>query len=104
MDKLYVIKLGEVQLQQDGRPVTDAAFVAEASGFSFFGAAALERPYPSPYTVVVASESLHLLTVPKQQLDQFLGRGPTAGLEGEEAVIAALKQSKAFKVRGVYGT
>ena len=53
--------------------VTDPAFAREAGGFVFFAEGALDQPFRSPYSVVVASESAHVLLLLKRQLDAFLG-------------------------------
>ena len=45
-----MVKLGEMQLYQDGQPVTDTSFLKEVGGFSYFGDAALDAPFKSPYT------------------------------------------------------
>lgn len=67
MEKLYVVKLGEVTLQDaEGKAVEDPSFVKEAAGFSFFGEAALSDAARAPYTVIVKSESLHMLTLTKR--------------------------------------
>jgi hypothetical protein len=93
---MYVIKVGEVKLIQDGQSLSDPSFVHEAGGFSYFGDAALLQPFKSPYTIVVASETLQMLSLPKRQLDTFLGRD--VGLDSADAVIAALKKCEALKV------
>lgn len=95
VEKLCVIKLGEVRLIQDGQQVQDPDFVHEAGGFSFFGEAALQQPFKSPYSVIVATDNLHMLTLVKAQLDSFLGL--SSGLSSEESIIAALKKCKALK-------
>ena len=66
MEKLYVVKIGEIALYRDGEPVTDPNFVHEIAGFSYFGEQAISQPTKSPYTVRVASEALHMLTLPKR--------------------------------------
>lgn len=56
VEKLYVIKIGDLQLLRDGEPVTDPQFVREAGGFTFFGDAALSAEgsnAKSRYTVKV---------------------------------------------------
>lgn len=62
LDKLYVIKFGEVQLLRDDALVEggDASFVQEAGGFTFFGADALQGPVKSKYTVKVGQAALPL--------------------------------------------
>ncbi|KAJ9511424.1 hypothetical protein QJQ45_029916, partial [Haematococcus lacustris] len=92
VEKLYVVKIGEVQLLRDGEPVTDTTFVREATGFTFFGDESLKEPFRSNYTVKVSSESLQMLSLSKRQLDSFLGRDQ--GLNTLEQVLAALKKSK----------
>jgi len=94
IEKLYVIKIGEVQLFKDnGEVVSDPSFVHEAGGFTYFGEEGLATAgVRSRYTVKVASDSLHMLCLPKRQLDSFLGRD--SGLNGIEQVVAALKKSK----------
>jgi hypothetical protein len=42
VDRLYVLKMGEVALSADGVPASDAAFLREAGGFSFFGHSCVE--------------------------------------------------------------
>ena len=42
IDKMFVIKVGELKLLKDGQATTDTAFVHEAGGFSFFGENALQ--------------------------------------------------------------
>lgn len=65
IDKLYVIKSGEVSLLKNGAPCAmDPAFVKEVGGFSYFGDGCLPGaagPDVSPYTVVAASQGLQLL-------------------------------------------
>ena len=52
VEKIYVVKMGEVSLTTaDGRPVTDTSFVREAGGFTFFGDSCLEAIMRCPYTV-----------------------------------------------------
>jgi len=94
MEKLCVIKFGEVQLYQDGRLLEggDPSFVQEAGGFTFFGAEALQSPVKSKYTVKVASEMLHLLCLPKSQLDSLMGWDMS--LKTTDQVVAALKKSR----------
>eukprot|EP00983_Pelagomonas_calceolata_P108424 1159457-Pelagomonas_calceolata.AAC.3 len=60
MEKLCVIKFGEVQLYQDGRLLEggDPSFVQEAGGFTFFGAEALQSPVKSKYTVKLQKSML----------------------------------------------
>jgi len=55
LDKLHVIKFGEVQLYRDNVLVEggDPSFVQEAGGFTFFGAEALQAPVKCKYTVKV---------------------------------------------------
>lgn len=68
MEKLFVVKLGEVSLfNAAGEPVEDPTFVKEAAGFSYFCEQALaSSSSKAPYTVVVKSESLHMLTLTKR--------------------------------------
>jgi hypothetical protein len=97
VDKLFVIKLGELNLIQDGQPVPEgSSFVHEASGFSFFGESALVQPFKCPYTVDVSSETLQMLCLPKRQLDHFLGQD--TGLDSTDAVLGALKKSQTLQV------
>lgn len=91
-----MIKVGEVKLLQDGQALSDPNFVHEAGGFSYFGEAALQQPFKSPYTISVASETLQMLSLPKRQLDNFLGRD--TGLDSVDAIIAALKKCQALQV------
>jgi hypothetical protein len=57
VEKIYVVKMGEVVLiTPDGRTVADPAFVKEAGGFTFFGDSCLEATTHSPYTVRVRSQ------------------------------------------------
>lgn len=78
---------------RDGEVVQDPSFVHEAGGFTYFGEEGLVNTnFRSPYTVKVASETLHMLCLPKRQLDSFLGRD--TGLSSMDAVVAALKKSK----------
>lgn len=52
IEKIYVVKMGEVHLvNADGQQVTDPTFVREAGGFTFFGDACLEAIAKCPYTV-----------------------------------------------------
>jgi hypothetical protein len=53
VEKLYVVKIGEVVLEHNGQPVSDPSFVRESGGFTFFGDAALTEPFRSRYTVKV---------------------------------------------------
>ena len=48
IDKMFVIKVGELKLLKDGQATTDTAFVHEAGGFSFFGENALQVRSPCP--------------------------------------------------------
>ncbi|GAX83981.1 hypothetical protein CEUSTIGMA_g11406.t1 [Chlamydomonas eustigma] len=96
VDKMFVIKLGELSLLQDGQPVPEgSSFVHEASGFSFFGESALVQPFKCPYTVVVSSDTLQMLCLPKRQLDHFLGQD--TGLDSVDAVLGALKKSQTLQ-------
>jgi cGMP-dependent protein kinase len=102
LDKMYVIKVGELKLIQDGQTVMDPNFIHEAGGFSYFGEQALQQPFKCPYTVVCSSETAQLLSLPKRQLDNFLGQD--AGLDSVDAIIAALKKCQALQVgRGKVG-
>eukprot|EP00199_Chlamydomonas_sp_CCMP681_P000070 CAMPEP_0119102536 /NCGR_PEP_ID=MMETSP1180-20130426/1251_1 /TAXON_ID=3052 ORGANISM="Chlamydomonas cf sp, Strain CCMP681" /NCGR_SAMPLE_ID=MMETSP1180 /ASSEMBLY_ACC=CAM_ASM_000741 /LENGTH=1028 /DNA_ID=CAMNT_0007086843 /DNA_START=136 /DNA_END=3222 /DNA_ORIENTATION=+ len=92
VDKLYVCKIGEVQLFKDGEPITDPSFTKESGGFTYFGDDALKEAHKCKYVVKVSSETLHLLCLSKRQLDLFLGRD--LGLVTVEQVVAALKKSK----------
>lgn len=92
MDRLYVIKNGEVSLLKDDQPVPiDPTFIKESGGFNFFGDSALEALDKSAYTVVVRSEALQLLCLPRKQLDGFLGT-VGAGL-ARSSIVATLKNS-----------
>lgn len=52
MEKIYVVKMGEIVLTgPDGSVVSDPAFVKEAGGFTFFGDSCLEAITRCPYTV-----------------------------------------------------
>ena len=52
IEKIFVVKMGEVQLLAlDGSTVTDTAFVREAGGFTVFGDACLDAITRSAYTV-----------------------------------------------------
>ena len=53
VDKLYVVKIGEVRLYKNNEPAQDTSFVHEVGGFSFFGEAALQSAFKCPYNVVV---------------------------------------------------
>lgn len=75
-------------------PVEDSDFLRVNGGFSFFGEAALEATFPSPFTVTVTSEVLHMLTLPGHRLHDFLGHGP--GLQSEEQLLDAVKTIKAL--------
>lgn len=66
LEKLYVIKIGEVALYRNGELVEDPGFVHEIAGFTYLGEGALTQPVRSPYTVKVASENLHMLHLPKR--------------------------------------
>ncbi|PNW86201.1 hypothetical protein CHLRE_02g076900v5 [Chlamydomonas reinhardtii] len=92
LEKLYVVKIGEIALFRNDERVEDPNFVHEIAGFSYFGETAITQTGKCPYTIRVASESLHLLSLPKRQVDSFMGRD--TGLKNEEAVVAALKKSK----------
>jgi len=95
IEKLYVVKIGEVKIFKDNEPVQDQTFVHEAGGFSYFGEAGLQQPFKSPYKVVVSTESLHMLSLPKRQLDHFLGLD--TGLSSVDAIVAALKKSRGLQ-------
>ncbi|GLC48322.1 hypothetical protein PLESTB_000083500 [Pleodorina starrii] len=92
LEKLYVVKIGEIALYQNDEKVEDPAFVHEIAGFSYFGESSLTQIVKCPYNVRVASETLHMLTLPKRQVDSFMGRD--TGLKSDEAVVAALKKSR----------
>ncbi|KAG2485663.1 hypothetical protein HYH03_015635 [Edaphochlamys debaryana] len=93
IEKLFVVKIGEIALfNKAGEKVEDPTFLHEIAGFSYFGETAITQTAKSPYTVKVASEALHLLSLPKRQVDSFMGRD--SGLQSDEAVVAALKKSK----------
>ncbi|GIL52865.1 hypothetical protein Vafri_8639 [Volvox africanus] len=92
LEKLYVVKIGEIALFRNGEKVEDPSFVHEIAGFSYFGESSLTQTVKCPYTVRVASETLHMLTLPKRQVDSFMGRD--TGLKSDEAVVAALKKSR----------
>ena len=94
IDRLYVVKYGEVRLSKEGQEqVQDPSFLHEAgAAFTFFAEAALDQPFKSPYTVTVASELSHILQLQKRQLDHFLGKD--LGLNTVEAVIGALKKAR----------
>ncbi|KAG1669686.1 hypothetical protein FOA52_002070 [Chlamydomonas sp. UWO 241] len=72
MDQLVVVKQGEVRLTTpDGTevpPSESGGFVQEHGGFCFFGSDSLSTPHPSPYTVTVHSDVLHLLSLPGRAL------------------------------------
>ncbi|MEW5320291.1 MAG: hypothetical protein WDW38_011373 [Sanguina aurantia] len=94
IEKMFVVKIGEVQLMsKDNEVVEDPAFLKELGGFKFFGDGALQAPLKAPYSIVVASETIHLLCLPKRNLDLFLG-GVEGGLNSMEAILTALKKSK----------
>ncbi len=59
-------------------------------------AAALQQPFASPYTVVVTSDVMHVLTLSKRQLDHFLG--VESSLSTLESVLQSLRKSKALQV------
>lgn len=64
---MFVVKIGEVQLMsKDNEVVEDPAFLKELGGFKFFGDGALQAPLKAPYSIVVASETIHLLCLPKR--------------------------------------
>lgn len=73
IQKLYVIKSGEVSLTRNGQPQPlDTSFIREAGGFTFFGDGWLpDCPSPdvSPYTVLVASATVQLLCLPNRYAD-----------------------------------
>ena len=101
LDKMYVIKVGELKLTQDGQTVLDPNFIHEAGGFSYFGEQALKQPFKCPYTITCASETAQMLSLPKRQLDNFLGQD--TGLDSDDAIIAALKKCQALQVCGWCG-
>ncbi|WIA31049.1 hypothetical protein OEZ86_001080 [Tetradesmus obliquus] len=97
IEKIFVVKMGEVQLlAPDGSTVTDTAFVREAGGFTFFGDACLDAITRSAYTVRVASEIAHVLSLPRRQLDGFLG-AVGSGLASRGQVLAALRQCRSLQ-------
>ncbi len=66
IDKMYVVKIGEVALYRGEEKVEDPNFIHEIAGFSYFGETSINAVSKCPYTVKVASESLHFLTLPKR--------------------------------------
>lgn len=66
LEKLYVVKIGEIALFRNDERVEDPNFVHEIAGFSYFGETAITQTGKCPYTIRVASESLHLLSLPKR--------------------------------------
>ena len=51
VEKLYVIKMGEMVLLKDGQEVHDPTWIKEAGGFTFFGDTSLDAISRSPYQV-----------------------------------------------------
>ncbi len=84
VDKLYVCKIGEVQVFRDGQPTTDPAFVKESGGFTYFGDDALKEPFKSKYTVKVRPLTPLLSLFASQLLlvDVFAASGARAALLG----------------------
>jgi cGMP-dependent protein kinase len=102
VEKLYVVKMGDISLLKDGQPVSDPTWLREAGGFSFFGDVCLDAITRSPYTVNVKSEVAHVLSLPRRQLDSFLGAAG-AGLSSRGEVLSALRRCKALAVGGGVG-
>jgi hypothetical protein len=57
VEKLYVIKMGEVALLKDGQEVHDPTYIKEAGGFTFFGDTSLDAITRSPYQVSQANKA-----------------------------------------------
>eukprot|EP00879_Flechtneria_rotunda_P001387 GHRR01001538.1.p1 GENE.GHRR01001538.1~~GHRR01001538.1.p1 ORF type:complete len:1213 (+),score=453.23 GHRR01001538.1:393-3641(+) len=97
IEKIYIVKMGEVQLlDADNKVVTDPAFVKEAGGFTFFGDACLDAILHCPYTVRITSEIAHVLSLPRRQLDSFLG-AVSGGLGSRAQVLAAMKHCRSLQ-------
>lgn len=93
IERLYIIKMGEVKLMRDGQVMNDPTFVKECAGFGYFGDSSLDSIKRSPYKVVVNSDVLHLLCLRRKQMDNFLG-AVGAGLLTKETIVTALKNCK----------
>lgn len=96
IDKLYVMKSGDVLLQKDGQSVPSTSFIREAGGFTFFGEGSLEAIERSPYSVVANSDIVQVLCLPRRNLDNFLG-AVGASLQSKDDIVAALKKVKALQ-------
>jgi hypothetical protein len=95
IDRLYVLKMGEVSLSKGGQPASDPDFVREAGGFTFFGHGCVGSIQRSAYTVRVKSDVAHMLCIARRQLDVFLG---TAGAGvGRDALVKALQRCPALE-------
>lgn len=68
VEKLYVVKTGELEVSKCGEVLTtsDCDFIREAGGFSFFGDEVLHNVKPSPVTVSVKSSTAQILTLPRR--------------------------------------
>lgn len=72
VDRLFVVKKGELALSVDGEPVLTHPFIKEADGFTFFGDIFQPTSEASPVAVVVQSETLQLLCLTRRQLEDFV--------------------------------
>ncbi|GMH33287.1 hypothetical protein BSKO_01121 [Bryopsis sp. KO-2023] len=94
IDKLYVIKNGDLEVHRAGDSVANFNFIREAGGFSYFGAEVLDGIRPSPVTVTVKSESSQILTLRRSQLDDYLGpaQGATVSVQPRDvpAIVSML--------------
>ncbi|KAG2485657.1 hypothetical protein HYH03_015629 [Edaphochlamys debaryana] len=83
IDKLYVVKVGEIALfNEEGEKVEDPEFLQRSNdglSVSYFGEGCLMDPVISPYTIKVASEELHLLCLPKRDFDALVSHGARGG-------------------------
>ncbi|KAG1663103.1 hypothetical protein FOA52_010506 [Chlamydomonas sp. UWO 241] len=97
IDRLHVVKLGEVALMIDGQPApADESFLREVGGIYVFGEAALTCNFPSPYDVVATSESAHVLMLRKSVLDNFLGCGGDKSMQTSQGAMVPTASSAAI--------
>jgi hypothetical protein len=94
IDRLYVVRSGDVALTRGGAPVPlDGNFVQEAGGFLYFGAGCIDgstfAPPESPYTVMAASLSLVLITLTVRRFESVLQPGARRGSQGSVGSAAS---------------
>lgn len=96
VEKLFVIKSGDVSVTKCEKVVDDLDFLKEAGGFSYFGESVLHAIRPSPVTVTVESDSCQILALQRRQLDDFLGsaQGASQALTTKDVTLMLTQFSK----------